>query len=105
MHSLAIGAATDDEQAVLSRQLSVIPEMLATLGTLTTAGQHHTIGKVVMFIEDQVRHALCRVGRRNQVALAELMERLKQESERLHPDAASVSRHATALMTLIAGVQ
>ena len=105
MHIRAIGAGTDDEQAVLSRQLSVIPEMLATLGTLTTAGQHHTIGKVVTFIEDQVRHAISRVGRRNQATLAKLMERLKQESERLHPDPASVSRHATILMTLIAAVQ
>jgi hypothetical protein len=105
MHSLAIGTETDNEQTVLSRQLSVIPEMLATLGTLTTAGQRHTIGKVMTFIEDQVRHAISKVGRRNQAAVAELMEHLKQESERLHPDPASVSRHATILMTLIAAVQ
>ena len=105
MHSLAIRAESDDEQAVLSRQLSVIPEMLATLDTLTTAGQHHTIGKVVMFIQDQVRHAIPRLGRRNRATLAELMERLERESERQLPDLASVSRHATSLMTLIAAVQ
>jgi hypothetical protein len=105
MHSLATTAERNDEQAVRSRQLSVIPEMLATLDTLTTAGQHHTIGKVVAFIQEQVRHAIPRVSRRNQATLSELMEHLKQESERLFPDPASVSRHATILMTLIAAVQ
>lgn len=102
---LAIGAESEDERALLLRQLSVIPEMLATLDTLTAAGQHHTIGKVVAFIQNQVRHAIPRVGRRNQVTLAELMERLKQESERLFPDLASVSQHARTLMTLVAAVQ
>jgi hypothetical protein len=105
MHSLAIRAETDDEQAALSRQLSVIPEMLATLDTLTAAGQHHILGKVVTFIEDQVRHAIPRVGRRNQATLVELMEHLKRESHRLLPDLARVNQHATTLMTLIAAVQ
>ena len=103
------GSATrtegDDEEAVLLRQLSVIPEMLARLDTLTLAGQHHVIGKVVTFIEDQVRCANPRVGRRNRATLAGLVERLKHESDRVLPDLAIVNLQARTVMALIAGVR
>ena len=105
MRGLAGRVKEDDEQAVLSRQRSVIPEMLARLDTLTIAGQHHVLGKVITFIEHQVRCASPLVGRRNRATLAGLMERLKQESERLFPDLPSVNRHAGTLMALIAAVQ
>jgi hypothetical protein len=106
MPSLAITADREDgRQAVLSRQRSVIPEMLATLDTLTIAGQHHVIDKVVTFIEDQVRSANPRTGRRNRAKLAGLMEGLKQESHHLLPDVASIEQHARTLMALIAAVQ
>jgi hypothetical protein len=105
MDGLALGGERDDEQAVLSRQRSVIPEMLATLDTLTIAGQHHVIDRVLTFIEDQVRCASPLLGRRNRATLAGLMEGLKEESHHLLPDVVRIDQHARTLMALIADIQ
>ncbi len=109
MRGLATTAERDHHQAVLSRQLSVIPEMLVTLETLTIAGRHHLIGKLVTFlvtfIEELVRCADPRVVGTDEATLSGVMKRLKQESERLVPDVASVSRDARTLMALITAVE
>ena len=67
-----------DDRASLSWQVSVLGDMVATLDTLTTAGQHHVIGKVVAVVRDQVQRAAPLVSRREREILAGLVEEMEQ---------------------------
>lgn len=102
------GPATDAvsvfEGSPFSRQLTVIPGMLSTLDTLSAAGQHHVMGKVVSFLKDQVGRAGRGLSIRNQRSFEELLGHLTRESERLSPDIRTFSRHAEALMSLLAAI-
>ena len=70
----------------LSPHFPVIREMLVTLETLTTAGQHHDMCKVVAFMADEIRRLGPRLSRRNQVTLAELVAQLERQTQRRLPD-------------------
>jgi hypothetical protein len=94
----------DPERAFLSRQLSVVREMLTTLETLTIPGRHYVMQKVVGFAQDQATRASSRVSRRNRQALADSIELLKRESSRPLPDSVGFSEHADSLIALLASV-
>ena len=86
----------------LLRQLSTIQEMLASLDTLTIAGQQHVMAKVVGFIRARTGEALGRVGRNNQRTAVDLLQHLATESERRLPDVRSFGPPAESLLALLA---
>ena len=86
-------------------QVSVIGDMLATLDTLTTAGQHHVMGKVVAVVRDQVLRAGPLVSRPDRDVLAGLVEDLEHESDRLSPDPSVFRPRAARLIKLLAVVR
>lgn len=88
----------------LHRQLSAIREMLASLETLTIAGQQNVMMKVVAFIRGRAGEALARVGRHNQRTAADLLQHLAVESERPLPDARLFGPRAESLVALLAAV-
>lgn len=87
------------------RQLSVIREMLGTLDTLTIAGQHHLMDKVIDFVEGQVRNAAPRLSARNRAVLMDLMTQLRNESDHLFPDSAQFAQSAENLVSLLVAIR
>lgn len=92
------------EHALLLRQLSVIREMLGTLDTLTIAGQHHDIDKVIAFVGGQVQRARTQVSGRNRTTLMDLMTQLRNESDRLFPDSTRFAQRAENLISLLVAI-
>jgi hypothetical protein len=99
----AIGARSwrDGSSASLSRQLGVVREMLPTLDTVSAAGQHHIMSKVVAFIEQQAAGVGRSLSRRNQEMFAELLEHLTHESQRLLPDVQVFTNRAESLLVFL----
>ena len=81
--------------------VSVIGDMLATLGTLTTAGQHLVMSKVVAVVREQVRRASPLVSRSDREILAGLVEDLERESDRLSPNPSAFTPHAERLSKVL----
>jgi hypothetical protein len=79
--------------------------MVATLDTLTTAGQHHVIGKVVAVVRDQVQRAAPLVSRREREILAGLVQEIEQESDRVSPNLSVFTPRAERLIGLLALVR
>jgi hypothetical protein len=94
----------DGERGLLGRQLSVIREMLASLDTLTIAGQRHVMEKVVTFVDERVRAAPLRVGHRDRTALLKLLTDARTESQRRASDPSSFKRHTESLIALLGAV-
>ena len=82
-----------DERASLSWQVSVLGDMVATLDTLTAAGQQHVMGKVLAVVRDQVQRAAPMVSRREREILAGLVQEMEHESDRVSPRISRCSRH------------
>src|SRR5580698_1076653 len=91
-----------DDRASFSWQVSVLGDMVATLDTLTTAGQQHVIGKVVAVVRDQVQRAAPLVSRREREILAGLVEDMAHESDRVSPDLSVFTPRAERLIELLA---
>ena len=91
-----------DDRASLSWQVSVLGDMVATLDTLTTAGQQHVIGKVVAVVRDQVQRAAPLVSRREREILAGLVEEMARQSDRVSPDLSVFTPRAERLIGLLA---
>ena len=87
-----------------SRQLPVAREMIASLDTLTPAGRRHMMGKIVALLDAIVIQDVCAGSGRNRHALADLVERLSWESERVWPDVPGFSRRAETLVDLLAAI-
>jgi hypothetical protein len=94
-----------DDRSSLSWQVSVLGGMVATLDTLTAAGQHHVISKVVAVVRDQVRRAAPLVSRREREILAGLVEEMEEASDRVSPDLSAFTPPAERLMGLLALVR
>jgi len=99
---LPVDLPTGAQPASLSWQVSVLGDMVATLDTLTRAGQQHVIGKVVAVVRDQVRRAGPLVSRREREILAGLVEDMAHESDRLSPDLSVFTPRAERLIELLA---
>ena len=97
------GRGGDD--AWFSRQLAVVPGMLATLDTLTIAGQRDVMSKVVGFIEDHAECAARGLGPRNARTFADLLGHLTHESQRLVPDVRAFVERAGLLLALLAATE
>ena len=76
----------------LAAQLAVIREMLATLDTLTAAGQCYVMRKVVAFIQDELARL------RPQGGLAETLISLMTEAQQRWPDSRRFCSRAESLM-------
>jgi hypothetical protein len=101
------GRTTDGrngERALRLRQLSVVREMLGTLDTLTIAGQHYDIDKVIAFVDGQVRGAARRVSERNRATLMDLMTQLRDESVHRFPDSTRFAQRAENLISLLVAI-
>jgi hypothetical protein len=92
----------DGDGASPAWQVSVIGDMLATLDTLTTAGQHHVMGKVVAVVREQVRRASPLVSWPEREMLAGLVEDLEHESDRRSPDLAVFMPRAEKIIKVLA---
>ncbi len=92
------------EGALLVRQLSVIREMLGTLDTVTIAGQHHLMDKVIAFVNGQLRRAPTCLSDRNRATLVDLITQLRGESDHLLPDAARFAQRAENLINLLTAI-
>lgn len=89
---------------LIDHELSTIREMLATLNTLSIAGQRHLMGKVIAFIDGHVERIMREARDSAARRLAEHLAMLKDESERPLPSVARFGRHTeTTLELLVAG--
>jgi hypothetical protein len=85
----------------LGGQAGTIREMLATLETLTRAGQRHSMEKIVAFLAAHVPVAGHGLGRGNMEALMRLLQSLRRESERSCPDSVVFSLQAENTLALM----
>jgi len=92
------------EQPTKLGQLAVAREMIASLHTLTPAGQLHMMGKILALLRKYAAPSRGAGGDRNQHTLTDLVERLSADSGRLWPDASRFSRCAESLVGLLAAV-
>jgi hypothetical protein len=86
----------------LADELATVQQMLATLDTLTTAGQRHLMTKVVAFVEDHVPLVVERADGGKHSALHEDLALLRHESERPLPSAAAFEERAERLLARLA---
>lgn len=82
-------------------ELAVVREVLSTLDTLTTAGQQHTMAKLVGVIQDRSSRVLPGISSRNRDKLAELMAHLRRECNRALPDVRRFSDGADRVVALL----
>jgi hypothetical protein len=93
-----------DHGSPLLRQLAVVREMLPTLDTVSAAGQQHLMGKVVAFIQEHSTSAYRSLSRRNQEMFAELLDRLRRESNRIAPDVQAFCHGAESLLVFLGAI-
>jgi hypothetical protein len=79
-----------------------IREMLATLDTLTVAGQRHLMTKVIAFVDGQVARAIQRAGHGDRSMLLEQVALLRRESDRQLPSVPAFGERAERLIALLA---
>lgn len=70
------------------------------LNTFTSAGQRHSMAKVVAFLSEHPGRSPHAVGRRNRAMLAAL----RRESTRALPDVARFSRQTESVLALLAAI-
>ena len=83
-------------------QLTVVREMLATIETLTAAGQQHIMEKIVVVVREQARRAAPFMIRTDQERLSRLLEELGGEADRFSPNHAAFTRRTEALLESLA---
>ena len=83
-------------------ELAVIGEMLGMLESLTNAGQQHVMTKIVGFIQGKVASGTI-ARRADRARVAELLERVRQESARPLP-AVDAFRDAVARVLAVPGL-
>jgi len=74
---------------VYAGQVAVIGEMLASLDSLTHAGRHHTMSKIVAFVQTRIAAPAASRTAADRARIAELVERLQREAARPLPAVAS----------------
>ncbi len=85
--------------ALLAGELAVIGEMVASLDSLTHAGRHHVMAKIVGFIQGRLGPSVAKRGPVERARIAELLDRLKNEAARPLP---VVSNFTEAVERLLA---
>lgn len=77
----------------------IVREMLASIDTLTIAGQRYTMAKIATRIATLIDD---RINRADAAIAATLLQGLTHESERLSPDVQAFATRAETLIGLIA---
>ena len=85
----------------LVEKLTTIRQMLATLETVTIAGQRHLMTKVVAFVDGQVSRAISQAGPGNRRMLLEQLMLLKGEAGRQLPSVPVFGARAENLLALL----
>ncbi len=70
---------------LLAGELAVIGEMVASLDSLTNAGRHHVMTKIVAFVQGRLGPSVAKRGPAERARIAEMVERLKNEAARPLP--------------------
>jgi hypothetical protein len=83
------------------QQLSVLQEMLGCMESLTAAGQHYTMEKVVTCLGQQIGSHVFAVGARNEQALTQLLQQLACDLEPVLPDFQRCKDRAESLIGLL----
>jgi hypothetical protein len=78
--------------------------MIASLDTLTAAGQRHMMSKILALFQATVGRHPPGNGSRNQRALSDLVDRLAQEADHLWPDPHQFRQHADSLLRLLTAI-
>jgi hypothetical protein len=86
----------------LGEEFATIRQMLATLDSLTIAGQRHLMAKVVSFVDGQMTRVLQHVGPGNRRTLLDQLALLKGESDRQLPSVPVFGQRAESLIALLA---
>ncbi len=84
---------------LVAAELAVIGEMVASLDSLTHAGRHHVMAKIVAFVQGRIGPAVARRGPAERARIGELVDRLKNEAARPLP---VVSNFTEAVQRLLA---
>ena len=80
------------------RQLPTVREMLRTLDTLTTAGQKHTMAKIVGCLR---AHAAASIAAERGAGAAAELAQLARHAERVYPDISTFVSRAEGLVLLL----
>jgi hypothetical protein len=85
----------------LADKLATVRQMLATLNTVTIAGQHHVMTKVLAFVDGQVERAIDQGAAGNRRLLLEQLALLRRESGRQAPSVPAFGERAESLLALL----
>lgn len=86
---------------LLAARVQTIREMLASLNTLTNAGQQHLMNRVVDFVGAQVQQACRGAGSGNRRMLLEQLDLLQREARRRLPSVSAFRPRAENLLQLL----
>ncbi len=88
-------------QPSLAEKLEIVRQMVASLETVTIAGQRHLMTKVLAFVDGQVDRAV-RGSSLDRRRLLEQLALLKHETDRQLPSVPVFGRRAENLLDLLA---
>jgi len=100
--TLSISEDRMQQPTSLAEELATIRQMVATLDTVTIAGQRHLMAKVLAFVDGQVEQAIRHAGSGNRGMLLEQLALLKRESDRQLPSVPDFGQRAESLIALLA---
>ncbi|HVY41131.1 MAG TPA: hypothetical protein VHM31_24510 [Polyangia bacterium] len=81
-------------------QVAVIGEMLASLDSLTHAGRHHVMSKIVTFVQARVGSAPAGRTPPERARIAEMVEHLQREAARPLPAVGSFTESVQRLLAV-----
>ena len=87
---------------LLADKLATIRQMLASLDTLTIAGQRHLMTKVLAFLDSHVDRLIHQAGHGKRSMLLEQLVLLRRESDRQLPSVPAFGERAESLLALLA---
>lgn len=91
------------EDLTLREKVAVLEQMLSMLGTMTVAGQRHTMIKIAALIQQEARNAAGQLGERKVRKLLELATTLGRDAEMAIPHVDAFMGRAKNAFALLAG--
>ena len=89
------------DRGTVRRRLAIGKEMVATMETLTGAGQRFQMSKLVVFLDDEFQRCFGAAPGTRRRVIAWWLRQLHGEAERVSPDAAAFSRRAETVIEAI----
>jgi hypothetical protein len=93
---------TASDRSRLADQIGTVREMVVTLDTLSVAGQHYIMRKVIAFTQAQVKRLRWSLSARNQHLCSELVDLLIHACELMLPDRLQFAHRAATLLDVLA---